>query len=103
MAPQSRRTTAAPSRARSSSGPVRPSETAPVAPPSDLAPEGERQQQLVGLPFGDPGPIDNLRAGLGDPVALPPPPVVPPTQVPKTPLRPHSGIKPPQRLVNVAP
>jgi protein TonB len=103
LPPQSRRTTAALSRAVSSSGPVRPSEAAPIVPPSDLAPEGERQQQLVGLPFGDPGPIDNLGGGLGDPVALPPPPVVPSTQIPKTPLRPHSGVKPPQRLVNVAP
>jgi TonB family protein len=103
LPPESRRTTATPSREPSSTGPVRPNEAAPIAPPPDIAPEGERQQQQARLPFGDSGPLDNSRGGFGDAVAPPPPPVVPTQPVQKTPLRPHSGIKPPQRLVNVAP
>jgi len=100
LPPQPRRAT--PTRSGAPAGPDRPTEAAPIAAPPDVAPEGDRQE-FAGLHVGDPGPIEKLFGGSGD--ALPaPPPVVPaqPLQN-RIPVRPHSGIKPPQRLVNVAP
>jgi protein TonB len=81
-------------------------DAAPVLPPPDLGPDGRQERLEPSLPFGVPGPIDNnligVPAGLGTEVL--PPSVVVATQPPqaKTPIR-HSGVKPPQRLVNVAP
>jgi TonB family protein len=97
LPPQSRRTNTS----RALDDPVRPTEGAPIVAPPEVAPE-VRRQDLPGIP-GDPGPLDKLIGGPGS-VALPQPPIVstPPSEL-KPPLRPHSGIKPPQRLVNVAP
>src|SRR5262249_33449859 len=78
-------------------------DAAPLQPPSDLGPDG---RQEAGLPFGVPGPIDNnligVPGGLGTEVLPPSVVVAPQPPQPKTPIR-HSGVKPPQRLVNVAP
>lgn len=84
-------------------GQLRPSEAAPLNSPPAVAPESDRQESF-GLSFGPPGPIDKLLGGPGGGVPLTPPPApaVVPTQ-PTAPVRLHSGIKPPQRLVNVAP
>lgn len=101
LPPQTRRAPTRPS--IEPAGRVQPSELAPIAEPRNFTPEGERQE-LRSLSLGDPGPIDKLLGGPGDAVAPPPPPILssPPPQN-RAPLRPHSGIKPPQRLVNVAP
>jgi protein TonB len=98
LPPQSRRTTAS----RPPDGPVQPREAAPVAEPSDVLPE-IRGEEPVGTLLGDLGPIGNP---LGGPEGnIPPPPAVspPPAPQPKTPVRLHSGIQPPQRLVSVPP
>jgi protein TonB len=101
LPPEPRRTSAVPSTAPT--GPARPSELAPIAPPPDVAPEGEHQA-LRSLSPGDPGPIDKLFGGPEGGVAPAPPPIIStPSPQKLTPLRPSSGIKPPQRLVNVAP
>jgi len=100
LPPQTRRAPTPPS--VEPGGRVQASELAPIVEPRDVTPEGERQD-LRSLSLGDPGPIDKLFGGPGDVVDLVPPPVVPAQPLPnKTPMR-HSGIKPPQRLVNVAP
>ena len=83
-------------------GPLRTMEVAPPVAPPDVAPEGERQG-TSSLSFGDPTPIDSVFGGRGNGVAPPPPPAPTPPPEPKPILRLHSGIKPPQRLVNVAP
>jgi TonB family protein len=82
-------------------GPLRQTEEAPAVAPSHLTPESEHQG-VSSLSFGDPTPIDSLFGGRGNGVAPPPPPAPAPSPEPK-PIRLHSGIKPPQRLVNVAP
>jgi protein TonB len=81
--------------------PFRQIEAAPIVAPPSVGPETGSPETLGG-PIGDRGPIDNPFGGPGEPVAPPPVIVAPPPQ-PKTPLRPHSGIKPPSRLVYVAP
>ena len=84
---------------RAADGPVRLVQAPIFAPPS-FGPETGAPETLA--PIRDRGPIDNPFGGPGD--ALPPPPtfVAPPPQ-PKAPIRLHSGIKPPERLVNVPP
>jgi periplasmic protein TonB len=87
---------------RAIDGPVRPTAAAPLVAPPSVGPETGPPEALGG-PIGDRGPIDNPFGGPGDPVAPPPAIVTPPPQ-PKTPVRPtSSGIKPPSRLVYVAP
>jgi len=86
---------------RASDGPVRPIAAAPIVEPPSVGPETGSPEALGG-PIGDRGPIDNPFGGPGEPVAPPPVIVAPPPQ-PKTPLRPHSGIMPPSRLVYIAP
>jgi protein TonB len=98
LPPQPRRATAL-TRAE---GPLRTTEAAPTVAPPDVAPEGERQGAST-LSFGDPTPIDSLFGGRGNGVAPPPPPAPTPPPEPRQIIRLHSGIKPPQRLVNVAP
>jgi len=83
-------------------GPLRKTEAAPPVARPGVAPEGERQG-ASSLSFGDPTPIDSLFGGRGNGVAPPPPPAPTPAPEPKQIIRLHSGIKPPQRLVNVAP
>jgi protein TonB len=99
LPPQSRRTTAS----RPPDGPVQPREAAPVAEPSDVLPEIRREEPIRTL-TGEPGPIGNPLDGPEGNIA-PPVPVFspPPPQQPKTPIRPHSGIKAPERVVYVAP
>lgn len=85
-----------------STEPARPTEAAPVTEPPDLAPEIERQES-IGAPVGGPGRVEDL-SGLGSGIALPAPAVSPPPpQQPRTPIRPHSGIKAPERVAYVAP
>jgi len=98
LPPQPRRATT-PTRAE---GPLRPTEAAPIVAPPDVAPEGERQEPF-GLSLGEPAPIDSLFGGRGNALAPPPPPAPASLPEPKPAIRLHSGIKPPQRLVNVAP
>jgi len=83
-------------------GPLRKTEAAPPVARPGVAPEGERQG-VSSLSFGDPTPIDSVFGGRGNGVAPPPPPAPTPPPEPKPIIRLHSGIKPPQRLVNVAP
>lgn len=97
LPPQPRRTMTS----RAPDGPLRPAEAAPIDAPPDVAPEVGRQEP-AGAPFGTPGPVDSLIGVPGGNVPLPPPPVFLPAPQPKTPMR-HTGVKPPQRLVNVAP
>jgi len=98
LPPESRRTPAS----RASDGPVRRTEAAPVVEPTDFAPEVPRQE-TIGITSGQPGPIED---SFGPDSVAPPGPVVPPPPPlpqPKTPIRPHSGIRAPERLVNIAP
>jgi TonB family protein len=84
-------------------GPARPTEAAPVAAPPALAPEIERQES-TGASVGGPGRVEDFFSGLGSGIALPAPVFSPPPpQQPRTPIRPHSGIKAPERVVHVAP
>jgi protein TonB len=86
---------------RPTDGPVRRAPAAPLDAPPSVGQETEPPEGL-GVPIGDRGPIDNPFGGPGEPVAPPPVIVAPPAQ-PKTPLRPHSGVMPPSRLVYAAP
>lgn len=98
LPPQSRHVT----QSSSAAGPTRPTEAAPVVAPTDVVPETSRPETTLLSGGGD--PIDKLLPGPGGGVALEPPPVAPVAPPPtKTAIRLHSGITPPQRLVNVAP
>jgi protein TonB len=97
LPPQSPRTTAS----RPPDGPVQPREAAPVAESSDVLPE-IRREEPIGTLTGDPGPIGNPLGGPEGNIA-PPPASPPPAPQPKAPVRLHSGIKPPQRLVGIPP
>ena len=99
LPPQPRRAT---TMTRADGPTLRTTEAAPTVARPDVAPEGERQG-ASGLSFGDPTPIDSLFGGRGNGVAPPPPPAPTPPPESKPIIRLHSGIKPPQRLVNVAP
>jgi protein TonB len=98
LPPQSRRTITA----RPPDGPVRPTEAAPVVAPTDVVPELPGEEP-VGTLLNNPGPIGNPLGGPEGHIAPPPPDSPPPAPQPKTPVRLHSGIQPPQRLVSVPP
>jgi protein TonB len=85
---------------RGPDGPVRLAELAPIFAPPSVGPGTGAPETLVG-PIGDGGPIDNPFGGPGD--AVPPPPAFVAPPQPKEPIHLHSGIKPPERLVNVSP
>jgi periplasmic protein TonB len=76
------------------------SPVAPVLPPETIGPETLQSPLIV---------IESERDGGGfgfsnlDPPSLPPPPVVAAPPKPQGPIRLHSGIRTPQRLVNVTP
>jgi len=99
LPPQPRRAT--PSRALEGTPPL--IEAAPVVVRSVVTPEIERPDSTI-VSSGGPDQLEKLFGGPGDRIAPPAPVFIPPPEPqPKTPLRPHSGLKPPQRLVNVAP
>jgi TonB family protein len=75
-------------------------QAAPVAAPVGVAPE-VAQQESIGISTGEPERIGDTDALAGG-IATPPPPVVTTAPPPKTPIR-HSGIRPPARVVYVAP
>jgi len=88
-----------PSGPSSSLSPAAP-EAAPVLPPAGVADETGGERRFSDLP---PGPAignagDLTGIGTATPSPAPPPPPQPPT-----PVRLHSGIRAPQRLVHVAP
>ncbi len=62
-----------------------------------------RRQEPIGTLTRRPGPIGDPLGGPEGNIAPPAPVVSPPPPQPKTPIRPHSGIKPPARVVYVAP
>jgi protein TonB len=98
LPPQPRRVTTPSSPADRALGQA---EAAPTIVQPTVVPEGEHQA-LSSISFGDPAPIENALGGRGS-VAPPPPPAPTSLPEPKQVMRLHSGIKPPQRLVNVAP
>jgi protein TonB len=99
LPPQARRTTHQPSPA----GPAQRTEAAPVVAPPDVAPEIERPESTLNSP-GGPDHLEKLPSGPGGgELPAPPAPEAVAPAPPKTPVRLHSGIKPPERLVNVAP
>jgi len=97
LPPQPRRTPAS----RPPDGLAPPTEAAPVTAPRDVLPEIGREEP-IGSPTGEPGPIGNPLGGPEGNIA-PPPASPPPAPQPKAPVRLHSGIKPPQRLVGIPP
>src|SRR5262245_9298253 len=87
----------------SSAGPVQRTEAAPIVAPPDVAPDvGQPESTLIRS--GGPDRLEQLLGPPGSGV-VPQAPALPPAPEPqsKTPVRLHSGIKPPQRLVNIAP
>jgi protein TonB len=98
LPPQARRTT----HQQSPPGPAQRTEAAPIVAPPDVAPEIERPESALRAPSG-PDPLEKLGGPGGGDVPAPPAPeaVAPPR--PTAPIRLHSGIKPPERLVNVPP
>jgi TonB family protein len=99
LPPQGHRTT----HQQASTEPARRTEAAPIAAPPGLAPDIERPESTL-IALGGPDQLDKLFGGPGGGVV--PQPALPqaPEPQPKTLVRPqHSGIRPPQRLVNVAP
>jgi protein TonB len=87
-----------PRAARATAGPAGSPDAAPTAAPNGVIAEtglegaSARPGLVTGVESGPPAALDDLRIGS---VALPPPPTVP--------IRLHSGMKAPQRIVNVAP
>jgi TonB family protein len=73
-------------------------QAAPLAAPTGVVPE-IAQQESIGISTGGPERIGDPDALPGG-IAMPPAPAVPPPPI--TPIR-HSGIKPPARVVYVAP
>jgi protein TonB len=74
---------------------------APISPPDAIGPETLQSPLIV---------IEPERGGVGGdfgfnlgPPSSPPPPAVAPPLPPQAPIRLHSGIRAPQRIVNVAP
>jgi TonB family protein len=81
-------------------GSIQLTQAAPIAAPPGVAPE-VAQQESIGISIGGPERIGDPDALPGG-IAMPSAPVVPPPPTLKTPMR-HSGIKPPSRVVYVAP
>ena len=80
-------------------GPTSPAALAPIAPTAGVPEDTGGGRALSNLPGPSIGPIaGDLRIGIA---AMPPAPPAPPQ--PPTPVRLHSGIKAPQRLVHVTP
>jgi periplasmic protein TonB len=75
---------------------------APVLPPETIGPETLQSPLIVIEPERGGGGSDFGFNNLGPP-SSPPPPVVAPPPTPQTPIRLHSGIRAPQRIVNVTP
>ena len=81
-------------------GSVQLTQAAPIAAPPGVAPEVAHQES-IGISIGGPERIGDPDALPGG-IAMPSAPVVPTAPLPKTPMR-HSGVKPPARVVYVAP
>ena len=75
---------------------------APISPPETIGPETLQSPLIVVEPERGGGGSDFGLSTLGPP-SSPPPPVVPAPPKPEGPIRLHSGIRTPQRLVNVTP
>jgi TonB family protein len=75
-------------------------QAAPITAPAGFAPEIAHQES-IGISTGEPERIGDSDALPGG-IVMPPPPAVPAAPPPQTPMR-HSGIKPPARVVYVAP
>jgi protein TonB len=82
-------------------GAVQLTQAAPIAAPPGVAPEVAGQEAIGFSTTGMErvGDLDSLPGGI----SMPPAPVALPPPQPKTAIRPHSGIKPPARVVYVAP
>ena len=74
---------------------------APVSPPDTIGPETLQSPIVIESERGG-GGSDFGFSNLGAP-SLPPPPEVASPPTPQAPIRLHSGIRAPQRIVNVAP
>jgi TonB family protein len=81
-------------------GSVQLTQAAPIAAPPGVAPEVAHQES-IGISTSGPERIGDPDALPGG-IAMPSAPVVPTAASPKTPIR-HSGVKPPTRVVYVAP
>jgi len=75
---------------------TQPTELAPVQPPAGIPNETGREGTITSARLAE---VERNGAGVA-PIA---PPVAPPPAPPQPPIRLHSGIRAPQRLVNVAP
>jgi protein TonB len=75
-------------------------DAAPIVAPIGVAPEAglESRTPHIGDVIGSDAGVD---MGIGPTVALPPPPA--PTREPPAPVRLHSGMAPPQKIVDMAP
>jgi periplasmic protein TonB len=85
----------------SGAGPLRPTEAAPATAPTTIATEIDRPEST--LSSGGADQIERLLGPGGRVAPEPPVVVVPPAPTKTAPIRLHSGIKPPERVVYIAP
>ena len=82
------------------SGRIRPAHASrSIAAPPSVEPESGTGSDRLSTGTERVGDLDSLPGGI----SMPPAPVALPPPQPKTPIRPHSGVKPPARVVYVAP